>query len=104
MLANIFICRVFDVGGQRSERRKWIHCFDNVHAVLYVVAIMNRDGTGYANAVAYIKKRFEFAMVKHSKRPYVHETCATDTNQVQVVINSVIDTIVQENLKDTGMI
>lgn len=35
---------------------------------------------------------------------YVHETCATDTNQVQVVINSVIDTIVQENLKDTGMI
>eukprot|EP00301_Raphidiophrys_heterophryoidea_P024497 c7977_g1_i2.p1 GENE.c7977_g1_i2~~c7977_g1_i2.p1 ORF type:complete len:262 (+),score=43.38 c7977_g1_i2:105-890(+) len=22
-----------DVGGQRNERRKWIHCFENVHAV-----------------------------------------------------------------------
>ncbi|WKY13003.1 hypothetical protein Q1695_004096 [Nippostrongylus brasiliensis] len=159
---------VFDVGGQRSERRKWIHCFDNVNAVIYVAAISEydqvlreddktnrlkealllfdgvvnnqyfkdvsvilflnkkdlfaekilyvslkvcfesydaeRDGTGYASSVAYIRKRFENALIKHSKKPYVHETCATDTNQVQVVINSVIDTIVQENLKDTGMI
>ena len=22
--------RMFDVGGQRSERKKWIHCFENV--------------------------------------------------------------------------
>jgi len=28
---------VVDVGGQRSERRKWIHCFDNVKAILFVV-------------------------------------------------------------------
>ncbi|VDO71096.1 unnamed protein product [Haemonchus placei] len=155
---------VFDVGGQRSERRKWIHCFDNVNAVIYVAAISEydqvlrednktnrlkealllfdgvinnqyfkdvsvilflnkkdlfaekilyvsdnslsaeRDGSGYAASVAYIRRRFENALTKHAKKPYVHETCATDTNQVQVVINSVIDTIVQENLKDTGMI
>eukprot|EP00954_Amorphochlora_amoebiformis_P005915 465820-Amorphochlora_amoeboformis.AAC.1 len=30
---------MFDVGGQRSERKKWIHCFENVSAVLYVCAI-----------------------------------------------------------------
>lgn len=23
-----FAFRVFDVGGQRSERKKWIHCFE----------------------------------------------------------------------------
>jgi len=28
---------VVDVGGQRSERRKWLHCFDNVKAVMWVV-------------------------------------------------------------------
>ncbi len=33
------IYRVFDVGGQRSERRKWIQCFDDVTAVIFVVAL-----------------------------------------------------------------
>lgn len=27
---KIDIYRVFDVGGQRSQRKKWIHCFDDV--------------------------------------------------------------------------
>jgi GTPase SAR1 family protein len=31
--------RMFDVGGQRSERKKWIHCFEKVTAVLFVAAI-----------------------------------------------------------------
>ncbi|KAM0746954.1 guanine nucleotide binding protein, alpha subunit [Meredithblackwellia eburnea MCA 4105] len=31
--------RVLDVGGQRSERKKWIHCFEGVNVLLYVVAI-----------------------------------------------------------------
>ena len=34
---------MFDVGGQRSERKKWFHCFDKVSAVLYVVAISAYD-------------------------------------------------------------
>jgi len=28
---------IVDVGGQRSERRKWIHCFDNVTSIIYLV-------------------------------------------------------------------
>jgi len=27
--------QVVDVGGQRNERKKWIHCFDDVKAILY---------------------------------------------------------------------
>jgi len=30
---------VVDVGGQRSERRKWLHCFESVTSLLYVVAL-----------------------------------------------------------------
>ena len=34
---------VFDVGGQRSERRKWIHFFDDVNAIIFVAAISEYD-------------------------------------------------------------
>ena len=34
-----FHFRVFDVGGQKAQRKKWIHCFDNVQAILFVAAM-----------------------------------------------------------------
>ncbi|KAJ9065511.1 guanine nucleotide-binding protein subunit alpha, variant 2 [Entomophthora muscae] len=37
--------RMMDVGGQRSERKKWIHCFEGVTAVLYLIAISEYDQT-----------------------------------------------------------
>ena len=35
--------RMFDVGGQRNERKKWIHCFENVTCVIFVAAISEYD-------------------------------------------------------------
>ncbi|KAI7869320.1 small G-protein GPA3 [Spinellus fusiger] len=34
---------VFDVGGQRSERKKWIHCFEAVTSIIFCVALSEYD-------------------------------------------------------------
>lgn len=39
--------KMFDVGGQRNERKKWLHCFENVTAVLFVAAISEYDQVLY---------------------------------------------------------
>lgn len=37
------VMTMIDLGGQRNERKKWLHCFDEVTAVLFVVAISEYD-------------------------------------------------------------
>ncbi|KAI8621249.1 guanine nucleotide binding protein, alpha subunit [Chytriomyces sp. MP71] len=37
--------KIFDVGGQRSERKRWAPYFDNVKAIVYVAAISAYDQT-----------------------------------------------------------
>nr|XP_012291006.1 guanine nucleotide-binding protein subunit alpha-14 [Aotus nancymaae] len=41
-LENV-IFRMVDVGGQRSERRKWIHCFESVTSIIFLVALSEYD-------------------------------------------------------------
>ncbi|CEF68966.1 Guanine nucleotide-binding protein G(k) subunit alpha [Strongyloides ratti] len=158
--------RVFDVGGQRSERRKWIHAFDNVESIIFITAVSEYDqvlfedettnrmiesmqlfssicnsswfqntamilfmnkkdlfaekiqrvnittafpdyegGQNYDEAISFIKLKFsELNQHPDKKTIYMHETCATDTNQVQLVISSCIDLIIQKNLQKAGML
>ncbi len=42
-LKHTLYCRMVDVGGQRSERRKWIHCFENVTSIMFLVALSEYD-------------------------------------------------------------
>lgn len=39
--------KFLDVGGQRNERRKWIHCFDAVTAVIFLTAVSEYDQVLY---------------------------------------------------------
>lgn len=43
-LGDLFpLNRMVDVGGQRSERRKWIHCFESVTSIIFLVALSEYD-------------------------------------------------------------
>jgi len=43
MLTVFLFNRMVDVGGQRSERRKWIHCFESVTSIIFLVALSEYD-------------------------------------------------------------
>jgi len=60
---------VVDVGGQRNERKKWMHCFDDVKAVLFIVNLAGWDQVLFEDAS---KNRMEeavelFEKVAHNK-------------------------------------
>ncbi|XP_062844587.1 guanine nucleotide-binding protein G(q) subunit alpha-like [Trichomycterus rosablanca] len=40
---NSVIFRMVDVGGQRCARKKWIHCFEDVTSIIYLVALNEYD-------------------------------------------------------------
>ncbi|XP_053393377.1 guanine nucleotide-binding protein G(o) subunit alpha-like isoform X1 [Mercenaria mercenaria] len=162
------VFRLFDVGGQRSERRKWIQCFDDVKSVLYVSALsaydmclledasVNRlaeslklfrgicnnrffykssmilflnkvdlfqdkirfsgrhlryffpDFTGadkdVDSAARYIQHMFQEQNLLPGKVIYPHFTTATDTSNIQVVFQVVMDTILRENLRSASIL
>uniref|UniRef100_A0A915DCE3 G-protein alpha subunit n=1 Tax=Ditylenchus dipsaci TaxID=166011 RepID=A0A915DCE3_9BILA len=156
--------RVFDVGGQRSERKKWIHCFEDVNAIIFVAAVSEYDEVlfedettnrmiesmrlfesicnsrwfintsiilflnkkdlfaekikfvsirtcfkeyagpqTYDDSINYIRKKFDALNANPRKTIYVHQTCATDTDQVQLILDSVISMIIQSNLHKSGL-
>eukprot|EP00455_Lapot_gusevi_P019741 TRINITY_DN2102_c0_g1_i6.p1 TRINITY_DN2102_c0_g1~~TRINITY_DN2102_c0_g1_i6.p1 ORF type:complete len:226 (+),score=58.31 TRINITY_DN2102_c0_g1_i6:61-738(+) len=65
---------VYDVGGQKSERKKWIHLFEGVSAVIFVVAISEYDQTMWEdNATNRLQEALDlFEQICHS--PFFRKT------------------------------
>ncbi|KAG8898873.1 Guanine nucleotide-binding protein alpha-2 subunit [Tulasnella sp. 403] len=154
---------MFDVGGQRSERKKWIHCFENVTSIIFCVAISEYDqvlleentqnrmheslilfesvvnsrwfsrtsiilflnkvdvfkaklkksplevhfpeytgGADINKAAKYILWRFTNVNRK-GLSVYPHLTCATDTSNIRLVFAAVKETLLQNALRESGI-
>ncbi|XP_076823436.1 guanine nucleotide-binding protein G(i) subunit alpha-3-like [Clavelina lepadiformis] len=152
---------IVDVGGCRSERKKWIHCFKDVTAVIFTVALSEYDQVlveneetnrmqdsmhlfdficnnplistatmilflnkkdifenkvensplticfpdyagenNYTEASAYIKTKFEDLNRNDTKEIFTHFTCATDTENIKVVFDSVVEVITKSFLTE----
>jgi len=157
--------KMIDVGGQRNERKKWIACFEDVTAVLFIGVLSEYDlvlsedesqnrmvetlslfedicNTPYFVRTAMIlmlNKRDTFAekiervplnscpvfreytgpntydagieIIREAflqraqkKLVYTHVTCATDTNQMKVVLEAVKDIVIRAALNDVGLL
>lgn len=61
-------------------------------------------GNSYEEAGSYIKSQFEqLNRNKDKKEVYSHFTNATDTKNVQFVLDAVTDVIIKNNLADCGL-
>jgi len=56
----------------------------------------------YDECVAYVRSYFEVA-AGTQKELYSHETCATDTEQIGVIINANINILIAKNVRRAGL-
>lgn len=54
------------MGGQRSERRKWIHCFENVTSVMFLVALSEYDQSLHETSEVNMSFILSLITVDHS--------------------------------------
>jgi GTPase SAR1 family protein len=156
--------KMIDVGGQRNERKKWIHCFEGITSIIFVASISEFDqkcyeddetnriteslllfdeicnsrwfadtsvilflnkedlfkmkiekkdlkvafpdydgGKNIEKAKEFTKQKF-LALNKNSKQIYCHFTTATDTNHLKNVFDAIHSILLQQALKEGGLI
>ena len=85
------VFHMVDVGGQRSERRKWIHCFEGVAAIIFVVALnaydqmLSEDESQACGARGAPPARRRAAATRHVKTPRGGRTAESDARKRQAL-------------------
>ncbi|KAF5940429.1 hypothetical protein HYC85_021596 [Camellia sinensis] len=67
------VYRLFDVGGQRNERRKWIHLFEGVTAVIFCASISEYVGTLFLIVIAIVS-RYDQTLFEDESKNRMMET------------------------------
>ena len=111
--------KMFDVGGQRNERKKWIHCFENVTAVLFVAALSEYNQVLYEDEtqnrlVESLQLFDEICVRTHNKRQHANRepggqrvlACATENSSWLLLRCSLFPFCVQNSrwFRETSMI
>lgn len=78
---------MYDVGGQRNERKKWIHCFEGVTAVIFVAAISEYDQKLFEDASTNRMVRCYFVINCY---PSVLPSLFSDTHALYHILNEQI--------------
>lgn len=66
--------KFIDVGGQASERRKWVHMFDSVTAVVYIISLVDyaergpdtRRSNNLSESLDVLRTAMDFQCFKHT--------------------------------------
>jgi G-protein alpha subunit len=92
---------MYDVGGQRNERKKWIHCFDDVTAVIFVASLSEYDQVLYEdNTVNRMEEAVTlFSDIANSRYQSVVGPCCGSA--VERVCWSLFPQLVQEHRHDS---
>ncbi|CAI4228276.1 unnamed protein product [Auanema sp. JU1783] len=104
-----YILRMVDVGGQRSEQRKWIHCFDNVNGILFIAEISAYnmkidDGDEILKVSGNGKMKSEMNRLKYSMRLFkriFNNRCFGKKTAMILFLNKI--DIFREKLKKTSI-
>ncbi|KAF6774010.1 hypothetical protein AHF37_06136 [Paragonimus kellicotti] len=64
---NSTVFRIVDVGGQRSERRKWIHCFENATSIIFLAALNEYDQVLVENNNEWFDQLIPVTMEHHTR-------------------------------------
>ena len=86
--------KLFDVGGQRSERKKWIHCFENVTALVFLVSLSEYDQMLYEDeSVVSSSDRVGMVAILTSAflEPYARSVNSLRLNMQLAVVRQDID-------------
>ena len=84
---------MFDVGGQRSERKKWVHCFEGVHCLMFVAALSGYDQCLVEDKTAVSALLLTYITVEAFKLTGVHELESNAGGLATVRINHELELV-----------